>query len=387
MVVFSAVVLPLVARLNLEMSQVVGLSFWMYLLFGFSALPWGLLGDRWQGNALMVIMFVGSGVSGLAAAYFMNSPALLSLALAGIGFFSGIYHPIGMGLISKGVRRISLAMGYNAAFGGLGLVVGPLLTGILNWLAGPAAAFLFLGTLNLGGVVLMALLPLGSFEPEPKSTAESKSPNGMLGAFLILLVATGLAGIAFSGATLILPAYIELKSHGILDALYSVWGRPISGNLLATTITSLIYTTGMVGQYLGGHVAERTDQRYSYLVFHAICIIPAFLMAFTQNVTLVGLAVVYFLFQLGMQPMENTLVALYSPRNLHHSAFGLKFVLTFGVGSLGVKMVQWIDAAWGIEAVFVALGVISVMLVMSILALIRWTAVREARAELQAAEV
>jgi MFS family permease len=143
----------------------------------------------------------------------------------------------------------------------------------------------------------------------------------------------------------------------------------------------------MVGQYLGGHVAERTDQRYSYLVFHAICIIPAFLMAFTQNVTLVGLAVVYFLFQLGMQPMENTLVALYSPRNLHHSAFGLKFVLTFGVGSLGVKMVQWIDAAWGIEAVFVALGVISVMLVMSILALIRWTAVREARAELQAAEV
>lgn len=370
-VVFPALVLPLTQILNLSMTDVLGLSFWMYLLFGISALPWGVLGDRIGGQLLMILMFLGSGVSGIACAYFMEWPAALSLALAGVGLFSGIYHPIGIGLISTGVSRVSLGMGYNAAFGGLGLVVAPLLTGLITWLSGPKAAFIVMGLMNLVGIGLMAKLPLK--RPEAVHQQAPEENNGAIGAFATLMVVTMLGGIAFMGSTVILPTYLELKGQGMLQAVSGSLGIHLSGNLFATAVTSVIYVVGMLGQYVGGHVGDRFENRYAYLTFHAICVPAAFLMAISQNLALVALAFVYFFFQLGMQAIENTLVGKLSPRRFRHSAFGLKFVCTFGVGSLAVKLIQAADARWGVEATFITLGSVILLLVMCILLLIYQT--------------
>ncbi|MEJ2730948.1 MAG: hypothetical protein P8185_21000 [Deltaproteobacteria bacterium] len=53
MLVFPALVLPLTARLGLGMAQVLELSFWMYLLFGLTALFWGLVADRFGARRLL----------------------------------------------------------------------------------------------------------------------------------------------------------------------------------------------------------------------------------------------------------------------------------------------------------------------------------------------
>jgi FSR family fosmidomycin resistance protein-like MFS transporter len=71
-----------------------------------------------------------------------------------------------------------------------------------------------------------------------------------------------------------------------------------------------------------------------------------------------------------MQPIENTLVAKFTPKKFHHSAYGSKFVLTFGVGALSVKMIKAIETTVNIEAVFYALGLTSVVLVSVIVMLI-----------------
>ncbi len=371
MLVFPAVVLPLAGSLHMEMAKVVGLSFWMYLLFGLTALPWGIIGDRLGGKPLMLVMFLGAGISGLLAALFMDSPTGLVIALAGIGLFSGIYHPIGLGLISKGVGRLSLAMGYNAVFGGLGLAVAPLVTGVVTWMSGPKAAYVVLGGLNLLGLGLMAFMPLA--ETEHTSHGKADEGNGMVGAFLILLVAMMLGGIAYRGSTVILPAFLELKGKGIYEALNAIGGGKVSSNLVATAVASVVYLVGMVGQYVGGHVGERYDNRYAYLVFHSICIPAAFLIAVSYDLALASVCFVYFFFLLGMQPVENTLVASFTPRRLHHSAYGMKFILTFGVGALAVKMVEYIDASWGIAAIYTALGFVSIILVADVCLLIYWT--------------
>jgi len=371
MLVFPAIVLPLASVMNLDMVDVLGLSFMQYLLFGLMALPWGLVGDRLGGKGLTILMFLGSGMCGLAAAAFMTSPDRLSLALAGVGLFSAIYHPIGLGLISKGVERVSVGMGYNAIFGGMGLAVAPLITGIAVWISGPRLALLVLGTLNLAGIGLLLLLPFE--EPSVKQEEVSEGGNGMLGAFLILLIAMMLGGIAYTGSSVILPSYLQLKGTGMVEVFSGMLGTNLSGNLVASALTTVVFVVGMLGQYVGGHVGERFEKRYAYLTFHSMCIPAAFLMAFTQNFLLVGIASIYFFFQLGMQAIENTLVADYTPRRLHHSAYGVKFVLTFGVGALAVKMIQFIDSTWGIEAVFTALGIVSVLIVTTIIFLIRQT--------------
>ena len=121
MLVFPALVLPLAAGLGIEMAQVLALSFWMYLLFGLTALFWGIMADRFGARRLLFIFFLGTSLSSIGAALWLDSPAIFAFALAALGLFSGIYHPVGLGLISKEMSRVSIGMGYNGMFGSLGL--------------------------------------------------------------------------------------------------------------------------------------------------------------------------------------------------------------------------------------------------------------------------
>ena len=345
-----------------------GLSFWMYLLFGCTALPWGMIADRWGGKILMRIYYAGAGLSGLAAAMWIDSAVGLTITLAALGLFSGIYHPTGLGLISKEIKRVSLGMGINGMFGNLGLATAPLLTGVINWFWGPKLAYLFLGCMNLSGLLLLVLFPISTVAHS--SETEKKETNGLLGAFVVLLAAMMLGGLAYRAATVILPAYFELKNQAFVMWLSGLIQGDLSQNLVATTVTSLIFIIGMLGQYTGGRFAERFDPRFGYLIFFGITALPGVLMAFSGNWILIGLALLYFFFLLGMQPIENTLVAKYTPRRFHHSAFGTKFVLTFGVGALAVKVVAAIETGFYIEAVFFFIGAISALAIGVILALI-----------------
>lgn len=371
MLVFPALLLPLTKFLNMEMSAVLGLSFWGYLLFGISTLPWGMATDRLGPMRLMFLFYLGSGLCGLCAAFWMDSPTGLMLSLAGIGLFSGIYHPAGLGWISKDIRRVSIAMGYNGMSGNIGMAAAPLLTGFLTWLWGPCAAFIALGILNLSGALVLLFFPKSQYHASSKVSAEDE--NTMISAFVILLVAMMLGGIAYSGSTVIIPAYFELKSQEIFQWLSAISFQSLSRNLVATAVTSFIYIVGILGQYVGGVTAERFDLRKSYLVFHVITIPAVFLMGKAADVPLVMLTLIYFFFLLGMQPVENTLVARLTPKKFHHAAYGVKFVLTFGVGSLAVKMVSGVQSAFGIDAVFTALAMVSLMLVATVLILIRVT--------------
>lgn len=367
MLVFPALVLPLSSRLGMEMAAVLSLSFWMYLLFGVTALPWGLAADRFGSRPFLFLFYLGSALCAFAAALMLDNPKALALCLAGLGFFSGIYHPIGLGLISKEIKRISVGMGYNGMFGNLGLGMSPLLTGLVNWLWGAQAAYWVLGSLNLAGIGLMLRFRLTESRQQHHAAGESDATHIL--PFLILLVAMMLGGIVYRGVTVVLPSYFELRNMLLFQWISSWLQFGISTNLVATTTTSVIFIVGMVGQYAGGQVAEKYELKRAYLFFHASAIPLAFLMAFTGDMLLVLVAFCYFFFLLGMQPIENTLVAKFTPRKFHHSAYGTKFVLTFGVGALAVKMVEAIQTHQGLPAVFPGLGMVSVVLVGAILLL------------------
>lgn len=362
MLIFPAMVLPLSSRLNLPLAEVLSLSFWMYLLFGITALPWGVAADRIGAKTLMILYYAGMGLCALCAWAALDSPALFSLALAGIGLFSGIYHPTGLGLISKQIKRVSYGMGINGMFGNLGLAVAPLLAGLIIWIGGPRTVYLVLGGINLTGLIIIAIRPLPTIKSAPAKPVDNNGKSG----FLILLVAMMLGGIAYRGATVILPAYFELRNQDLFLWLTTHLPTGLSANLVATTITSGIFLVGMFGQYMGGYVAERFSLQYCYLIFHVITVPAAFLMAWTADLPLIVLALVYFFFLLGMQPIENTLVSQLTPPRLRHSAYGMKFVLTFGMGALAVKGVEMIEKYYSIVWVYPSLGCVSILLILTI---------------------
>ena len=371
MLVFPALVLPLAGLYGIELAQVLILSFWMYLLFGLTALPWGILSDRFGAKPFLLLFFAGAGVCGIGAAYSIHSPVVFSLFLAGIGLFSGIYHPAGLGLISKGIQRMSMALGYNGVAGNAGLAAAPLMAGVINYFFGVKAVFLCVGFLNLSGALIMMML---SFDEPPKQSGTATRDSGrLIWGFIILCVCMMLGGVAYRGVTVILPSYFELTNPALLDALGRLISLPGSRNVAATILSSLVFVVGMLGQYAGGIVAERSEPRKAYLVFHLIALPLAFCIAYTTGVSMLLVTMGYMLFLLGMQPIENTLVARFTPDKVRHSAYGAKFVLTFGIGAVAVHMVGWIKQTWSLPAVFIAMGLISVAIVFSISLLILFT--------------
>ncbi|CAK8714700.1 hypothetical protein GKODMF_06285 [Candidatus Electrothrix gigas] len=143
MLVFPALALPLSQHFDLDLASTLDLGFWMYLLFGITALPWGMLADTFGSKPLLALFYLGAGCSGLAAATCTDNPHAFQLALVGIGLFSGIYHPAGLGWIAVSIpKKTAKAMAINGIFGSLGLAMGPLLAGLINWLYGLEAVYL-----------------------------------------------------------------------------------------------------------------------------------------------------------------------------------------------------------------------------------------------------
>jgi len=322
MLMFPALVLPLMGMYDMDLSHVLALSFWMYLLFGLTALPWGMMSDRIGAKPLLLLFYTGAGLCGLAAGFFVDSPGAFSLCLAGVGVFSGIYHPAGLGLISRGISKMSMAMGYNGMAGNAGLAAAPILAGIINHFYGIQTAFIFLGCLNFIGTVIMFLLPV--IEPARNEKTESQGSMRLMLSFAILCICMMLGGVAYRTVTVILPAYLELGNPALLDWISRLSWMPASRNVAATALSSSVFMVGMFGQFLGGVAGERFDPRRGYLVFHVLALPMALAMAYTTDVSLLLITMGYMLFLLGMQPIENTLVAKLTPdkvRRLRHQIY------------------------------------------------------------------
>jgi len=372
MLVFPALVLPLATGFEMDMAQVVGMSFWMYLLFGVSALMWGALADRLGARPLMLLFYVGSAAAACLSAVLCRDPVLLPLALAALGLFSGIYHPVALGWISKEMKRISRGLALNGIFGSLGIALAPLLAGLAIRFWGIRGAFILLTLANGLGLVLMFAFA-ERFRRDPDEAVPVVTGRARPLPFAVLLVIMMLAGIAYRGSTVILPACLELRNSGLLQLARSFSDGWLTANLAATITAGLILLPTILGQYFGGFLAERFDLRLAYLFFHVITIPAVLGMAHAFDLPLVFTASVYFFFLLGTQPIENTLVSQYTSSRFRHSAFGMKFALTFGAGALAVKLIEYVQKAGGLENVYYLLAGVSLLLVSCIVVLIAVT--------------
>ncbi|MFQ5601407.1 MAG: hypothetical protein ACE5G2_12755, partial [Candidatus Krumholzibacteriia bacterium] len=66
----------------------------------------------------------------------------------------------------------------------------------------------------------------------------------------------------------------------------------------------------------------------------------------------------FVLFSLGMQPIENSLVARFTPERWRSTSYGVKFVLNLGVGSLAVFAVTALQKDGEFALVYLVLGAV-----------------------------
>jgi MFS family permease len=373
--IFPALAIPLTHSLGMPLAEVLKLSFLMYLLYGLTALPWGMAADHFTNRSALIIFFAGTSLGALLTALSDTSVSLM-LSLAVIGFFASIYHPAGMGLISLGIRNRGMALGINGVAGSLGLISAPFAAGLLNWLGGWEATYLIIGGL---GIIWGIFLFLVNIDETPvhadldESPSASRGNNRNMRHFLVLCIAMTIAGLVYRGNSVVLPAYLEIKASFLWEIFRGLDLPNLTGakTVAATLLTSLIYFIGIMGQILGGKAADRYDLRWMYLTFHALSLPFVILMGLVSQELLVLSAGMYIFFSLGMQPIENSLVARYTPSRWRSTGYGIKFILTFGVGALAVYLVGWIKEAWDFATVYLFGGGMVTLLLLAILFLIR----------------
>lgn len=343
---FPTLAVVLARDTGVPLEQVLGWSFAGYLAFGLGALPIGLLADRVSGRVLLLASMFGLGVAALAASE-VTSPRALTVCLAAMGALASIYHPVGMSLISRTVDARGRALGVNGIFGNAAIALTPVITAALCARVGWQDTYRLVGYAMCALAVACAFLPV---HERPRQAAVVTAPTAPIAwrPLLVLLLAASLAGISYRGNTLIQPAYFAAN-------VSEVWfGAAVSA----------AYLLGIGGQYVGGLLADRHDLRRLYLLFH-LCSLPALLlMTVASGLPLVVCAAGFVFFSLGMQPIENSLVAHYAPPHRRAAVYGLKFVCTFGVGSLAVWLVRWADGLGGLSTVILCLaGVVTLIVV------------------------
>ncbi len=366
--IFPAIVTPISKDFSLEFARTIKISFPMYLIYGLGAFPFGLITDRLKPKHSFIIYYSGLFVFSILAS-FAKTVFQLQIYLALLGIFLSMYHPMGLGLITTNIKKLGFALGLNGIFGSLGLALAPFIAGILNYLYGWRSVYRFISLLPLTLLIYTISSKIkaeSNLIKSKKATDNYEQKREQTIAFLILLVSMMLSGFVYRGQNIILPTYFEQKVYFLFNLINRINLKNISGTktLSATILTSIVYLISIIGQTIGGKIADKYDLRYSYFLFFAASLPFLIMMFLFENIILFLASVGFILFTIGMQPIENSLVASYTPPKWRNTSYGLKFVVTFGIGATVIYPVSFIQKRFSLHSVFILfIGVISILII------------------------
>ena len=120
----------LAAKFDLSYEEIIAYGAFGFVLFGGMAPVAAQLADKFSRSLLMVIFHFGIGLAAIVAGC-AQSVWRLAVAIALIGVFAAIYHPVGIAMLIKSNHKIGFRLGVNGVFGNMGVAAAPLITGML----------------------------------------------------------------------------------------------------------------------------------------------------------------------------------------------------------------------------------------------------------------
>jgi MFS transporter, FSR family, fosmidomycin resistance protein len=331
---YLTLVLTLTGEWRMSYGDLIALWTLGSLLVGLGAPLAGWLGDRWGESRVMVLLFFGLGGAAILCGM-AQGPASMTAALAVLGAFGALYHPVGNSWVVKHAIERGKAIALAGISGSFGVAAGPVVAGVLNDTIDWRWAFILPGIVTIGfGAALVALKRAGRV-PEREgdahvalaSTHTARERRNVLGLLALTMTLTLIAVTAFMTA---LPKLVEGVAIVSSDGLIGVG-----------LVTGAIYLLASGAQFVGGHFADRGAARRTYL-FLFVLLAAVFLAAgLTANWVILPLAVaVMFLFE-AIAPIETVFVARFAPADKRGLFFGMRYAISVVGGPVGV----WIVAA------------------------------------------
>lgn len=351
---YAVIVLTLAVAWKLPAEDLLKLYAPATVLLGVVSLPAGWLGDRFGAPAMMVVMFFGMGLSSIACGLVpTGDTTALMLALAGIGAFGAFYHAVGIGWVIRTAREQGHAMGVNGLFGSIGLALYGIVPGVLITLLSWRAAFIVPGLVCVAlGFVLIWEMRRGRIgdRPMPVTPGLSAGRADFWRVFSVLSVTMALEGVLWQAV--MFGAALVFEEH-------------IGANVLLIGLaTSAIYAFSGLAQYaLGRRIIDRYPLKATYVVASALQVLAMLgLAAGNWPLALAG-AILSAVLSSATGPVENILIARYTPSRYHGLGFGAKFVVAFGASPLAIMAIAWVRKETGsLDLLFASLAGLSAVI-------------------------
>ena len=350
---YLTIVLALMPAWHMSYDELIRVWTLGSLMIGVGAPLAGWLGDRWSDARMMVVFFWLTG-GGSIAAGLAEAPDSLMIALAVLGLGGSIYHPVGMSWLVKNAANRGTALGIQGLFGSAGVASAALVAGTLTDLISWRAAFLIPGVLCVAiGVGLAACIALRLVEdrkvdvkPLPKT-----SRGDAVRAFIVLSLTMTAGGLMWNAVMVSMPKWFESGLGGLMGG----------GTFGVGGLVTVIYLVGALPQLWGGRLADRFQNRHLYSFCLLLQVPMALLASFVLGAPMLALALILVSCQNLQIPVENLLLARFTPGKYRGLAYGAKFILTFGVGPLAVQLAaaswRWTGSFEGLYLTVAALAV------------------------------
>jgi MFS family permease len=344
MLLYPTVVLVLQREWGMSYDQLLPLALAGQILYGAAALPAGWLGDRWSAPGMILLFFFGTGVASLGAGL-ARTPLEMAVALGGIGLFSAIYHPVGIAWLVRNARNRGKALGINGIFGSAGVGSAAIAAGLLSDSFGWRWAFLVPGACCVTAGLVMALaLSRGVVDRRTSDIIADRTVvrADMVRAFWVLSVTMLCSGLIYQSATVALPKLVSEKLAFLAENTTLVGG-----------LTSAIFVGTALVQVIGGSASDKRSMRGFYALAYLLQA-PLYALVFAAGgwSAYTGAAVALML-QSAATPVENGLLARYTPQKWRATAFGAKFVLTLGISAAALPLISTVfRETGGVAAVY-----------------------------------
>ncbi len=359
MLIYPMVVLVLADDLGRDYGDLLVLAIYGFVAFGAGSLPAGWLGDRVSRVTMMVIFFIGIGVAAVLVGL-AQSPLHIAAALALVGMFGSIYHPVGIAMLTANATQVGRDLGINGVFGNLGVAFAAIIAATLTEQISWRAAFIVPGLCAiLAGFAYAAIARRGSGATASVAAAAKKAGarpprlarTDQLRLLAAIAVAAAAGGVIFNVTTIGLPKVFDERLPEIASSMTDVGGW----------VTAVLAVAGF-SQIAIGYLIDRYPFK---LVFFSVLAVEAplhYLAATAFDWTMLGLALPLMLLVFGSIPIYDAIVARYVADAWRSRVYAAKYVLSLGVSALAVPLIGWFHASpEGFARLFEMLAVLAVV--------------------------
>ncbi len=356
-----------------------------FLAFGLFSLPAGWLADKWSRDGMMVVFFVGIGLSAIATS-FAATPVQIGFGLFVIGMFAAIYHPVGLAIVTMTWRNTGMRIAANGVWGNLGVASAALITGYLIDNGGWRMAFVLPGIFSIAtGLAYFALRhdtirtdrvtsnPVGKFSTAGPSPANRTL---LIRVSAIVFLTTAVSSIIFQSTTFALPKIFDERLQGLARQL-SAWTQGLGEtgqDDTATMVGSLafiVFAAASIAQLIVGSMLDRYGPR---LVFMSVAIMQLVFFSLMPGLTdamALAVAVGFMLGAFGQIPINDYMIGKMASGPYRARIYGIRYVVAFSVLAVSLPLIAFVYEHWGFDMLFRILAAAALLILCAVAALPR----------------